>query len=221
MLEPYRRLFSGLGYRERFTDRGVRNLEIKRPFVKELMPTINISFFDAPEAMSVEVIEQGRSEDVFSLIFPITDNVLLTDIETRSDRIPNLRRDGSPTRSFVIKVANIAASTRLWVDGLGCKHVARDVGRCELQFRSPFQNHAFHFYLVEDPFLPQHFSLDAYGFMYFALVCTSPRRDRERLRELGFEVTDIERSEVHGKQLSFFFVTGPFVSPVEIIGIEA
>ena len=62
--------------------------------------------------------------------------------------------------------------------------------------------------------------IDDSGFSYLALVSASLHNDRESLMRAGFMVTEVEGITVQDRELELFFITGPNILPIEIVGVK-
>ena len=237
--DAHRKLLSHLGYVERFVERTIRNPNIKRTLVGDFKEFHALALFDAPQSLSIEIVDQGAGTDIRSTIFPIFENVPSPLIESLLGA--KLRIGGRLIRkakligleapiyvqntasgpivcdSFVMNVQNLSSSLLVW-KVLGCG-VSMENDYATLTFRSPLHGFTASLFLIEDTEM-EPVPLDAYGFNYAALISTSARKEKMHLEKEGFLTTSLEEHSVNGKMLELFFITGPRIQAVEILGLH-
>ena len=200
-----------LGYKLRFLERNVKNLKIKKQFLRNFTNNHDIALFDSTNGLSIELINYPVRGVKKSIFYPkINDNAVakLKDMQ-----------EGFSFSEISFKSRNFSEALKFW-EKLGFQVYEQDKNIVKLKFRSLI-NRSDYFVCIENvKGLEGQCFLDDLGFNSIAFISTSITKDRDFLIKQNFDATPIDTLELNGKKLNIFFVMGPSLELVEIIGIN-
>ena len=232
--------FGSLGYETLFVEKDLRDLENKRPFMKNFSGQLDMALMTRKGSISVELLNHGHVAAEDSYLFPVLEGTCL-----KMDRVRDAFAAGSGSfvrvkssllkadvfvpegvrpaefvcNKVVVDADNIERSADFWCS-LGFKRVAAGEQDTHLEFRSPFMEGIYHLYIRKAKPRQDTCLLDSQGFNCIAFVTTDTDKERGRFDKLGIECTEADPFRVNTKDLRIFWLRGPCGEIVELIGLR-
>ena len=215
------RLMSSLGYKVRFREMGIKNLEIKRPLLSKFSKYHDLALLDRQDSISVEVVSYGHIASNFSNFVPLVEYsdcyYVVDSFQRFIDNFDFNAREVSLSR-FFLRVKDLEYSIFFW-NLFGFKIFKKEASNAILKFELLFSKITCYLHLQEDLQFDKSFFLDDNGFNSIAFVSSSVKKERDNLVKQGIKVTEISSLVINNKILEIFFVKGESGELVEIIGI--
>lgn len=193
-----------LGYKIKFIENGIRNLEIKRGLMKKFSPRQSLAFLEKEGSFNVELVSHDHISPGASLIVPAPKN----------NNQPNFKLN-----EVIVQTSDISKGLKFW-QLFGFRLIKKRKNLILIEFKTP---------LVENPLRLRILSvkkkknrenfLDTSGFNCLAFITTSPEDQMRVLEEGGYQTTKFEIIKVNNKQLKVFFAKGPGGELAEIIEV--
>ena len=199
------------GYKLRFLERNVKNLNIKKQYLRNSTDNHDIALMDCINGMSMEIINYPLKGLERSIFFPKIDNNAIT-------KLKEIQKSFS-FNEICFKSYNFTESLKFW-KSLGFQIYEYNENNTCLKFRSLITRSDYFVCIENINELKDQCFLDDLGFNSIALISTSAVKDRDLLKKQNFEVTSIDALELNDKKLNIFFTIGPSLELVEIIGIN-
>jgi hypothetical protein len=233
------KIFYELGYSNKFEEKGLRDLENKRKFMKHFSGYIDMALMTCTGSMSIELLNHGHAAVMDTYIFPVFEGVCfemekLDDlfvvnncsfVKARSNImkaeffIPE--RAGKTVfrcNKVVVEAENIECAINFW-RCLGFRPVIfAELFAC-LEFKTPFIEEVYQLYIRKRKRRANRIFLDSQGFNCIALFSTDVEKERKRLEKLDIETSESNLIRVNGKDLRIIWVRGPSSEIVEIISL--
>lgn len=225
--------FIGLGYKEKFTDFNLINIESKKRFCKTYTPFHDICLLEATNSYPVEIIKLNSVNDNLTNIIPIIEGdiserlIAEKNSETKYSKLnlnnidfyyKFLTKEKISFNKIVIKTSKIEESVAFW-KLFEFEEIVRDKGHILLSFKELFTNQEFFIQLEEIQETIKNY-LDSSYFNCIAFISSSIDKDRKKIKSLGNYVSDVEELKVNNKNLKISFIQGPSGEMVELIGIK-
>jgi len=197
------------GYKLRFLERDIKNLDIKKQFLRNFTKNHDIALLDNINGLSIELINYPVSGVEKSIFYPKINNNTIS-------KLQDVRKGFS---EICFKTHNFSESLKFW-KSLDFHVYEQNKNITRLKIRSLI-NRSDYFVCIENANeLEGQCFLDDLGFNSIALISTSITKDRDFLIKQNFDATPIDTLELNGKNLNIFFVKGPSLELLEIIGIN-
>jgi len=215
------RILQSLGYSLKFSSSGKKNMEIKRPLLREFMELHDLALLSHESSLSIELLNHGHINDAEGFIFPLFDNVPSGFLSSFGVDAGVYSDKGSfRFNKFVVKTSNVRKSADFWKN-FGFREIECDSEGAILEFRSPLSKISCTVFLKHDRSVVNDFNfLDDKGFNCIAFISNSAKKEREVLVKSGIKTTEIEQFISDKLSLSVFFAIGPSGELVEIIEPE-
>lgn len=225
-----------IGYQPKFVEKKIKNLEIKFEFLDKSPEFHSLALLTSKTSLNIELVDHGYSKITTQYpLIPIMKNVP-QDILTKTDqkiecvgnigyldgfRFPIIHYENS-TRDFqfnniLIKTSNLDESIKFW-QYFGFSISFKSDNFIVLRFKPVMSEKTYLITLVVSKGIST--SLDIDGPSCVALLSTSAKKERNILRERGYNVSKIENLVVNNKELDVFFIKGGHGELVEIISIN-
>lgn len=192
-----------LGYEKVFEEIGLKNMDIKRPYLQEYTPTHDIVLYRKNDVFDIELLQHGKLGNETGFIFPFNK-------KNNNELNKNAELD-----TFVIHTYDIEKSTKFF-QALGFKSNAEIDDLVRLTFTALIEKTAYHILLKKTETTAKYY-MDTPGFNSLALVSTNAEKEQRKLQKKGYTTGDIGQITVNNRLLNVFFVTGPSNELIEII----
>jgi hypothetical protein len=229
--------FVSFGYEVQFKEMGLKDLQNKRPFMKEFSGHLDMALLSRSGSVGIELLNHGHTVTAPSYVTPVFEGPDLKGIFTGETVVAEgrtFRKTDNGAEIFfiaenhraadfrcheaVIATGDLGAAIKFW-NTLGFKLLNTTDQSAHLEFKPLFGGGTCGIYLHKvDPPSPRCW-LDTAGFNCLALFSSDAMKDRKRFEESGLNPSPANPFCVGGKDLSIFWVQGPGGEVAEIIGL--
>lgn len=200
-------LLRDLGYEESFSYRSIPNPSNKRGLMAEWADEHALALYERPGSIPIELIDYGHFVDAPSHFKLPYDAFPESESGTQSELPGNSTID-----TVRVITSSVGASREFWTE-LGFE----SVGQKSVRFNHATSQDSVTFEFQSTGRFPERTRLDARGFPCVAFVTTSLERDRNRMSNAGYEVTDVSKINLPHRTMDVTFVIGPDGVPVELL----
>ena len=215
-------LFSGLNYELEFTENKIKNLIIKKKFMKFFSLNHDLCLLKSKTNINIELLHHDQINKKNGFIVPIFEfskklqNIKELDLKLkRFDRSYVLKEsiDDFIFSKFYVNSHNIEDSNLFW-STLGFKKINQN----QYIFQSIFSSKRYEL-LLKYTSSKQNYFLDDNGCNCISFLTNSIQNEKKNL-ETNYETSEIETLTINKKEIDIFFVKGPSNELVEIISIK-
>lgn len=196
-LESDIEIFKTAGYELVFKEQHLKNLDIKKRFLKNFEQTHQLALMKKENSYNIELLNHNNINPYCGFISPYNFN----------DKFFN---------KIIIKTNSIENSTKFW-NMLGFSTTQEFAEMIEMKFSSPVEHNVFYIYLSYNK-TKKNF-LDDKDFNCIALITNSAKKEQENIIKKGFTTSEIDELDVNGQKLKIFFAQRNNCEIVEIIEI--
>jgi len=226
-----------LGYKLKFRETNLRDLENKRPFMDEFGGQLEMALLERGGSLAIELLDHGHITNRSGRFFPVMEGAVDCGqpagdpwkiggvaIERCSRNavdffvVPKTHDPEFLCNKVIVESRDIEASIRFWTE-LGFKSRESEDQPVGLEFRSLFGGPACSIYL-RDIGGGGPFRLDSRGFNCLAFFSTDAASERTRFAKVGLDPTPFDEFRVNNRTFSIFWVRGANGEVAEVIGLK-
>lgn len=238
--EKHANILKSVGYKPAFMEKDIKNLQIKRPLVKNFHENHDLALLTSIGNFNIELINHRHINANYGYINPLfefehisnrlaKDNqeiysrgafvkaVRAKDLDTLS-KLNNLNETDFQFNKIILKTKHIQKSIEFW-ECFGFKVFKTGNDFAVMEFKSLFDAGKYTIYLQKSDNIESEYFLDDKGFNCIAFVSNSATHEREVLNMKNIETTAIENFSINQNNFYIFFALGPNGELVEIIGV--
>ena len=215
-------IFSGFDYKLEFKENKIKNLIIKKKFMKNFSLNHDLCLLKSKSNINIELLHHEQTNKKNGFIVPIFEfPKKLYDIEKLHLKFKNSHIQYVLDESinnfifnkFYVNSSNIEDSTIFW-NKLGFKKMMQN----QYVFKSIFSSKRYELFLNFTSSKQDYF-LDDNGCNCIAFLTNSIHNEKKNL-ETNYETSEIQTLHINKKDIEIFFVKGPSNELVEIISIK-
>jgi len=212
-------ILKSFGYKVRFIENRLKNSEIKREFVRKFTNEHDIALLDRTDNFSIELVNYGYEGQSFSSFY-FQENSLFPLINLSDSEKINLDTSSARFNNFFLNVNDLDKAIFFWKTiGFCLREKTTDFAI--LIFKSLLCSCLYTVQLIKKDILKNKFIfLDDIGFNSLAIVSSNLNADREKFKNIGLNVTDVDCLNINGKKICVFFVSGFDGEILEVIGVN-
>jgi len=210
------KIFSGLDYKLKFNENKIKNLIIKKNFMKFFSLNHNLCLLTSKYNINIELLHHEKINNKNGFIVPIFEfskNINLKFKNFNVQNILNNSLDNFIFNKFYIYSSNIEDSSIFW-SKLGFKKIKQN----QYAFQSIISSKKYELIFKFNSFKQDYF-LDDNGCNCIAFLTNSIQNEKRNF-EAHYETSKIQTLKINKKELEIFFVRGPSNELVEIISIK-
>ena len=233
------KIITALNYKSQFIQTGIKNLQIKRGFMRQFSEDHDLALLASEGNIGIELINHGHINTENTYIFPIFENIpndltaslgrrrindcTFTEARMKSIDVPiyiyeDVNKNVFRFNKMVIRVMNFEKSIFFWeCVGFSVHKIKKDFAL--LEFKSLVSNDICQIYLQEYGDSNNKPYLDNPGFNCIAFISNSAKNEKKILDNKGIETTEIEELTLNQRVLNIFLARGPNGEIIEIIGL--
>lgn len=223
-------IFQNIGYKVEFIEKNVKNLSIKRSFLRNFSVSHDIALLRSHNGFNIEFLNHRNSYNVHPYMIPIFENLPLDLIETvengtrmKALNMPiHLERSSFNTEFKFNKLmmhTDNSSKTKNFFEIIGFRLTNEENGTISMEFKSLFGGKSYFLFIKQDNNNLVRY-LDDNGPNCIALLSNSIEHEKKNFNDAGFFTTSIQRLTLNEKLINIFFARGPSNEIVEIISIE-
>jgi len=228
--------FESVGYTVQFKEKGLRDLENKRPFMREFSGELDMALLLRAGSIGIELLNHGHTIEEPSYVLPVLEGQATarepggdtfsfngSSFAQVSNGPENFFVDENGANDFrcdkvVVEAEDIPTAARFW-GRLGFKPLAVEERAASLEFRSFLGGGTVRMFLRKSAGTAPRCWLDGYGFNCLAFFSSDAAKDRKHFTEFGMNPTEPNSFRVNGKDLRIYWVRGPAGEVAEVIGL--
>lgn len=215
-------IFSLLDYELKFTEYKIKNLIIKKKFMKFFSLYHDLCLLKSKSNINIELLHHQQINKKNGFIIPIFDfpkklyNVKKLDLKFKNFDIEYVLNESINNfifNKFYVNSSNIEESGIFW-SKLGFNKIKQN----QYVFESIFSSKRYELFLKFDSSKQDYF-LDDSGCNCVAFLTNSIHNEKKNL-EINYETSEIKTLCINKNEIDIFFVKGPSNELVEIISIK-
>ena len=212
------KFLESLGYKKKFLQKNIKNLDIKRNFLKKFSFNHDLALLDLIGNFSIEIISYGHKMFNNSCFIPLVENSKCCFFPNSLNVLESNYQNDSffKFNKIFVRVKNIEKALKFW-SVFGFKFIKRVGIFFVLSFKSLLNKCEYYLYLQESLELNTNFYLDDLGFNSLSFITTSAEKERELISKKGIETTKIEQLFLNDKLLNIFFAKSENGKIIEFI----
>ena len=231
-------ILKSVGYKPAFMEKDIKNLQIKRPLLKNFHENHDLALLTSIGNFNIELINHRHINPNYGYIIPLFEFEPISNRLTKDDqeiysgdsffryvgakdldalsKLNNLDGTDFQFNKIILKTKNIQRSIEFW-KCFGFKVFKAGNDFAVMEFKSLFDTSKYAIYLQKSDTTESEYFLDDKGFNCIAFISNSATHEKQTLFDKGIETTEIEKLVLNGKELNIFFAMGHFGELVEII----
>ncbi len=215
-------IFSQLDYEIEFMENKIKNLIIKKKFMKNFSLNHDLCLLKSKSNINIELLHHEQINKKNGFIVPIFEfskklyNMKKLDLKFKNSDIESVLDESINNfifNKFYVNSSNIDDSDIFW-SKLGFKKIKKN----QYAFQSIFSSKRYELFLKFTSSKQDYF-LDDNGSNCIAFLTNSIHNEKKNL-ETNYETSKIQILQINEKEIEIFFVKGPSNELVEIISIK-
>jgi len=228
-----------VGYKSVFMEKDVKNLQIKRPLLKNFHENHDLTLLTSSGNFNIELINHRHINPNYGYIIPLFEFEHLSDRSIKDDqdiyfentffrdvgtmdlddlsKLNNLNGTDFQFNKIILKTKDIQKSMEFW-GCFGFRVFKADNDFAFMEFKSLVDTGKYTICLQKSDTTESEYFLDDKGFNCIAFVSNSATHEREALNKKNIRTTEIAYFSINQNNFNIFFAFGPNGELVEIIG---
>ena len=226
-------IFKKLGYEIELYETNLKNLTIKKKFLRKKFDTHDLLLLKTKKGYGIELLNHKNLDEQISNIVPIFENFQRKLVEV--DNTKKFKKfekgkfkelnspiyfsdstDGDFIFDTIVVETNQLLASKKFFEILGFKEIEKGREILKMKFNSILTNKSYYIYLQENEFINSSY-LDSIGASCIAYVSGSINNDHKIFEENNYTVTPIQSLRFKNKEMNIFFVEGPSKVMIEVI----
>lgn len=233
-------ILKSVGYKPAFMEKDIKNLQIKRPLLKNFHENHDLALLTSIGNFNIELINHRNINANYGYIIPLLfelehisnrlakddQEIYLGDAFLRAvgakdldalSKLNNLNETDFKFNKIILKTKDIQKSIEFW-KCFGFKVFKAGNDFAVMEFKSLFDTGKYTICLQKSDKIEIEYFLDDKGFNCIAFVSNSATHEREVLNKKNIETTEIGNFSINQNNFDIFFAFGPNGELVEVIG---
>lgn len=232
-------ILKSIGYKPVFMENNIKNLQIKRPLLKNFHENHDLTLLTSNDNFNIELINHRHINPNYGYIIPLFEFEHISNRLTKDDqeiysggaflravvakdlndlfKLNNLNETDFQFDTIILKTKDIQESIEFW-ECFGFKVFKAGNDFAVMDFKSLFDNGKYTICLQKSNITESEYFLDDKGFNCIAFVSNSATHEREALNKKNIRTTEIGNFSINQNNFNIFFAFGPNGELVEIIG---
>ncbi len=234
---------TSLGYNCIFTEKSIKNSEVKRSLFQHFYQWHDVRYFTFPSSVSVELLNWRSQSDRQSNFVPVFENIKqnnslisqqrkfncddlfsFSECALRTLELPifTIQQKDAPSKlnALLVKTNHLEKSISFWqLFRFVVREKKDNFALLELTSFLP-QSPVFQLYLEQTKRINENPCLDDRGVSCISFLSSSAPREKDLLKSKGFPIIDVGGLLINGKMLTVFFTLGPCGELVEVIDVK-
>lgn len=203
------------GYKDEFIEKKLVNMENTKYIMDDFAEDFSMCLMHKKDSFSIEILDYQQK------ISDSSERVNITSYDSSGSEIKDLTQmENNNLNVMRILTNDLDGSTKFW-QNFRFKVIQINNENVLLEFKNAMPKQLFYIELINSSLdTNQKISINEHNFNLVAFITTSIQKDRQKLLEEGYMVTDINDLKVNSQNLEICFIYSQNNELVELIGLK-